>query len=276
MPVGAFLGLKLDTGDDEDGMVAVGDLGIALTSLSDLHADFTKKMGATGSETNFQIRDLRKGSTILEFVGMGIGLIDQGLIMHQFHGHVAKQFAGWTTKKFLKDKKPVDAQARKIEAMAQAVANSEDGNLALAYQRETSDERETLMMTKQDAQKMLENFSSARQNFKEDVPLINYDTPQRLLMRLYQHNQDPNPSEKKRTAHKAIIRDIDLKARPLSYGGQTVSDELNEIVSEQPYGSIIFDVDVSLVREDGTLKTYRLEQIHGFFEDWPTNGMVRS
>ena len=125
---GAFLELTLDTGDSDD-MVGGGNLGIALTSISDLYEDFSRKLGASDAETSFQVRDLRKGSTIIEFVGMGIGLMDQALILKQFHGHVATQVKGWIGSKFVDDKKPIDAQARKIEAMAQAVANSEDLSL---------------------------------------------------------------------------------------------------------------------------------------------------
>lgn len=262
----AFLRMKLESGDDDP--IGVAELGLALTSISDLYEDFAISMGASQAESGFLVSDLRKGSAILEFVGMGIGLMDQALILRQFHKAVKTQVTT-SVEGFAEGfSKRDDAQARKIEGLARAVADSEDGSLSLAYLKENESEREVLMMTKQDAQKMLENFSSARERAKEDAaPLLEYEKPCRMLMRLYQHNQDPNPSEKKRTSHKAIVRDIDQKPRPLTYLDQIVATELNDIISENPYAGILFDVDIELVKEDSALKAYRLVAIHGWFED---------
>ena len=264
--VGAHLELKLETSSD---LVGVADLGLALVSLSDQYEDFAIKMGATEAETKFEIQDLRKGSAYLDLIGVGIGLMDQALILKQFHGVVKAQVISWIGG--IPEKlnlKQADAQAKKIEGLARAVANSEDGKLALAYKRETENETEILMMTKEDGQSMLENFAKVRQQIKETPPpALDYDKPQRLLLRLYQHNQDPNPQDKKRTLHKAIIRDIDNKARPLTYLDADVAGELAGIISEVPYGQTIFDVDVELVREGSALKSYRLTAIHGHFED---------
>lgn len=263
--VGAHLELKLETSSD---LVGVAELGLALVSLSDQYEDFALKMGASEAETKFEIQDLRKGSAYLDLIGVGIGLMDQALILKQFHGVVKVQVTSWVAgipeKLTLKE---ADAQARKIEGLAKAVALSEDGNLALAYKRETDNETEVLMMAKQDRQAMLENFAKVRQQIKETPPpALDYDKPQRVLLRLYQHNQDPNPQDKKRTLHKAIIRDIDSKARPLTYLDADVANELAGIVSELPYGKTIFDVDVEMVREVSALKSYRLTAIHGHFE----------
>ncbi|MFK7902643.1 MAG: hypothetical protein AB8B49_07345 [Nitratireductor sp.] len=264
--VGAYLELKLETKDEA---ISVAELGLALVSVSDMYEDFAIKMGASESETKFEIQDLRKGSAILEMVGVGIGLMDQALIIKSFHGATKQQVKAWISG-VPKDTAITDAksQALKIEGMAKAVADSEDGKLSLAYKRETDSETEILMITKEDGQKMLENFTAVREQMKKVSPAsLNYDEPQRVLMRLYQHNQDPDPSQKKRTAHKAIVRDIDSTPRPLGYIDQEIASELRELVSEVPYANTIFDVDVELVRENQALKSYRLVKLHGYFDD---------
>jgi len=263
----AYLELKLESGSEKP--IGVGELGLALTSISDMYEDFAIKMGAQGSDSKFEIKDLRKGSAIVEIIGASIGLMDQALILKQFHGSMKTHISAWTgivggSPKALKSGM---AQAKKLEGMARAVAESQDGNLALAYKRETTDETEVLMMTKQDGQAMLENFAAARQSIKDNVPVLESGGKARVLMRLYQHNQDPDPSNKKRTSHKAIVRDIDQKPRPLTYETSEVAEELKEIVSQVPYAENIFDVDLELIREDGNSKTYRLVNIHGYFDD---------
>ncbi|MEP1229618.1 MAG: hypothetical protein ABJG88_02980 [Litorimonas sp.] len=211
-------------------------------------------MGATRAETKFEIQDLRKGSAYLDLIGMGIGLIDHALILKQFHGVVKAQVTSWIGG--IPDKldlKEADAQARKIEGLAKAVAESEDGNLTLGYKRETENETEVLMMSKQDGQSMLENFAKVRQQIKEvPTPALDYDKPQRLLLRLYQHNQDPNPQDKKRTLHKAIIRDIDNNLRPLTYLDADVATELENI-----YTCLRDETNEVLVPEDQRKRAHK-------------------
>lgn len=264
--VDAHLELKLDTGGAR---VSVAELGLALTSMSDMYEDFSIKMGASKAETAFEIQDLKKGSAILHLIGMSIGLMDQAIILKQFHEMFGTQIASWI--KGVPSQLPsseAQSQAKKMEGMARAVGESEDGELTLAYRRESEGETEVLIITKQDGQKMLENFDAARKQAKElPPPMLDYDAPQRVLMRLYQHNQDPDPSQKKRTAHKAIVRDIDSTPRPLGYLNQDVAEELREIVSIAPYATTLFDAEIELVREGMVLKAYRLVAIHGHFDD---------
>lgn len=264
--VGAHLELKIENSGTR---VNVGDLGLALVSVSDMYSDFAVKMGATDAESAFEVKDLRKGSAVIDIIASGIGLMDQAVILKNFHDIVKNQVTEWISgvPEFSK-KTEAESQASKIEGMARAVADSEDGKLSLAYKRETEEETEILMVTKEDGQKMLENFATARQTAQELIePSIDHDKPQRVLMRLYQHNQDPDASQKKRTYHKAIVRNIDGKPRPLSYLNQEVAGELSDIVSTVPYVSTLFDVDIELVREGGALKSFRLANVHGYFDD---------
>lgn len=262
----AYLELKLNA---DDNYVSVAELGLALVSVSDMYEEHAIKMGASKAETKFEIQDLRKGSAVLEIIGASIGFLDQALILKSFHDAAKTQIKSWISG-IPKELEPSAAQiqANKIEGLARSVAESENGSLSIAYKRENEHETELLLVTKEDGQKMLENFSIARQRAREK-PLVDlsYEKPQRVLMRLYQHNQDPDPSQKKRTAHKAIVRDIDSVARPLSYLDQDIATELRNIVAQVPYANTIFDVDVELVKEDGSLKSYRLVALHGYFDD---------
>ena len=264
--VGAHLELKIENNGTG---VSVGDLGLALVSVSDMYSDFAVKMGASKAESAFEVKDLRKGSAVVDIIASGIGLMDQAVILKNFHDIAKTQVREWISGlPEFSNKTDAQSQASKIEGMARAVAESEDGKLSLAYKRETEEETEVLMLTKEDGQKMLENFSLARQAAQELIePSIDHDEPQRVLMRLYQHNQDPDASQKKRTSHKAIVRNIDEKPRPLSYINQEVAGELSDIVSAVPYVSTLFDVDIELVREDRALKSFRLVNVHGYFDD---------
>lgn len=263
----AFLRMKLKSGEDGD-PVGVAELALALTSISDMYDDFAKGMGASEAASDFVVTDLRKGSAELVFAAVGIGLMDQALVLHQFHGVIKANVTKWVSGKVERFGPRDDSQAKKVIGLAEAVRDSENGEMTIAYEKEGNGETERVLITNQDAEKMIRNFGSAREAYKEDQrPAIEFDKPQRVLMRLYQHNQDPSPSEKKRTSHKAVVRDIDSKPRPLTYENSEVSEELNEIVSQTPYGGVMFDVDLELVREDAALKAYRLLNIHGYFDD---------
>lgn len=207
---------------------------------------------------------------IVEFAGLGIGLFDQTLILHQFHNLVSSKVKSLIAGKNLAAPNPIEmAQSQKIVGMVKAVSDSDDGNMTLAYQKEGNDgERESLIVTKQDAQAILRNFGAASsQQVLLTSPAEDFSKPRRALMRLYQHNQDPKVADKKRTQHKATIADFSSSPRPLTYETHDIAAELSEIVAREPYGETIFDVEALAITEGDKIKAYRLIQIHEWFRD---------
>ena len=86
-------------------------------------------------------------------------------------------------------------------------------------------------------------------------------------MRLYQHNQDPLAGEKKRTQHKAIVSQYGEAPRALLYENQEIADELNQILASESYAKILFDVTLIVLKIGVRIKSYRLMEIHQYFED---------
>ncbi|MEO0467630.1 MAG: hypothetical protein AAF216_13900 [Pseudomonadota bacterium] len=265
---GGSLELVLDTTEP----VEVRDFSLMLSALASQYDDFLDKTyGQPDSDTRFFVKEVRKGSYIIEMAAIAVGMMDQAIILKQFFeltkGHVRNLLAGEHRSE------PVQENKRHIVDMVQAVANSDKGSLTLAF-RERNDpdgaSDTALVITKDDAGKLTRDFESDlfASEQKEAVFSEERSAPRRVLMRLYQHNQDPNVANKKdRTQHKAIIRDIDDKPKTLSYDTEMVADELQDIVSGRPYQDIIFEVSIAAVYEGERLRIYRLLEIHSWYEE---------
>lgn len=265
---GGFLELRVDTKDEP---VEVTDFAAMLTSIASQYDDFLRdSYGIPDAESRFYIKELRKGSLIVHFAAATIGMMDQAIILKQFfditRGHV-QAFIGGTERPAR-----VREKGKQLADMVRAVAESEDGNLALAYRETTEADGSSdiaMVVTKQDANDILRRFAlderPAIQNEEEPVTI---EEPKRVLMRLYQHNQDPNvASKKQRTGHKAIIRDFDIEPKILTYETEELADELAEIVGGNPYQDIVFDASVIRVEEKGKLRVYRLVEIHNWYRE---------
>lgn len=264
--VGGMLELKLDTKNP----VEVRDFGKMLNSVAVQYDEFvTETYGEQKTDARFYIQEIKKGSIIVEFAAVSIGMMDQAIILKQFVEITKSHVGAYLGAPNLNSRKTTPKKGDHLVDMVRAVANSEDGTLTLAYKESDSDgSGAALMVTKGDAETLTHNVF---QNPNPAPLMLTVDednlTRARGIMRLYQHNQDPKAASKKRTNHKAIFRDVDNKPRPLTYDSDALATELSEIVSENPYGEILLDVDYLLVKEGSDLRSYRLAQIHNWFMD---------
>jgi len=265
--VGAHLELTLDLSSP----VEVRDFSDMLGSVADQYDQFIEyAYGEHETDSRFYIKEIRKGSIIVDFAAATIGLMDQTIILKQFFEITKQQTLSMIPRYSSRDSTPPKSapdNKKHIGTMVRAVAKAEDGKLTLAYKETSPDGSEVAMVvTRDDAKDVMSNIFTA--DTAPVLKVIEGKTPlskeRRALMRLYQHNQDPNVSEKKRTGHKASVRDIDDKHRTLAYETEELSDEMADIVSTSSYADIIFDVTILEVYEGETLRSYRLQEIHGW------------
>lgn len=261
---GAFLELIID------GMEAieVREFSATLNSLADQYQHFIENTyGSTDVDARFFIKEIRKGSFVVEFAAISVGMMDQVIILKQFFGLTKTYISGMLSGK--ETPKEVEERDQQVVDMVRAVANSQDATLSLAF-KETKgaagDSETVLVVTKQDAQDLVSNFApkiEATPQLPDDAESVE-TKPRRVLMRLFQHNQDPNAGNKERTGHKALIRSIDEKPKTLNYETLELADELADIVSGNPYQDILFDVSVVEQRDGKKLMGYRLVEIHNW------------
>ena len=263
--VGAVLEVKWDIHNP----IEVRDLGDALTALASRYDDFAKtSFGAKESDCRFYIQEIRKGSIIIEFVGLSVGLIDQALALYHFYGVLKQEALIYVSGRL--PERHSNERGRDYAEIVRAVANSDsdDASLAFAYRETKSNGDEVVFaLSKGEAKNLTTQVLTARES---EVPKLSVEDEtghRRELMRLYQHNQDKAAGKKKRTNHKAIITKYDDKAKALLYETPMLSTEVAKIVSEEPYSELIFDVTVVVCFEAEKVKAYRLIEIHNSFLD---------
>ena len=93
------------------------------------------------------------------------------------------------------------------------------------------------------------------------------ERPRRVLMRLWQHNQDPNVAMKRQTGHQAIVSDIADRPKPLRYQSELAAERMASILDGEPYQHLIFDVTIVPRVLEGKVKAYYLVEVHEWFED---------
>ena len=264
--VGAVLEIKWDVHNP----IEVRDLGDALKALADRYDDFSKvRYGAKASDARFYIQEIRKGSIIVEFVATSVGLMDQGLILKQFYTLVKGDLGAYARGLIPKGHKNENAQS--YAEILRAVLNSDGDDDAISFafrEKKANGDEAAFALSKGDVKDITSQVFTSLNRDETIENLVSRETePRRELMRLYQHNMDPSAADKKRTNHKAIVSRYDRSPKALLYANKTVADELKEIISEEPYGQIIFDVTAVVCSENGKIKAYRLIDIHDSFED---------
>ena len=272
---GAHLELKIDLGEE---LIEVRDLGKMLAGLANEYDAFVKgHFDDVDHEARFYVREVRKGSTIIDFVATAIGMMDQILILRQFYevtsGNIKSLATGVPPKALDSSRK------RHLSDMVKAVATSESGTMSLAFrEREADGSEAALVISKGDAQNVVENSISNLNNLLTKAPegIEEAGPPQRCLMQIWQHNQDECAAQKKKTGHKVKIGKFDPKPKPLIYENQEVAQELHDILDKEPYSKIIFDVTAAPVVMDEKLKSYQLVEIHQYFEDDETPPLIEA
>jgi hypothetical protein len=264
--VGGYLQLKIDIAEP----VEVRDLGVILNSMAEQYDDFVlATYGEQETDARFYINEIGQGCIFVNFAAATIGMMDQVIILKQFYEttklYIDGLLGGGSTLPPLAEK-----EAGHIVDMVRSVAASDNGSLRLAYKEAAPDGSErSLVITKQEAREIVEKVGRLSPEPKVALPLDDLEAskPRRVLMRLYQHNQDPRVASKERTGHKAVVKDIDDKPKTLTYETELLADELADIVAGKDYSQIVFDVTLEAVREGASLKSYRLIEIHNWFLD---------
>ena len=260
----AFLELKIDGLE----AIEVREFSATLNALASQYEHFVDlAYGSAVEDSRFFIKEIRKGSFVVEFAALSVGIMDQVIILKQFFGLTKTYISGMIAGK--KTPQEVRERDHQVVDMVRAIADSEDATLSLAYKETKGDQGNSetvLIVTKQEAKDLVSTFGPKSENniLLEDPQSSFESEPKRVLMRLYQHNQDPNAGNKERTGHKAIIRSLDEKPKTLNYQDLERADELADIVSGNPYQDILFDVTVIEQREGQKLMGYRLVEIHNW------------
>lgn len=264
--IDGYLELRVDLKEEP---MEVRDFGTMLNAFADEYDEFVlHAYGREETDARFYIREIRKGSIIVGFMASAIGLMEQFVLLKQFYDITTTHLMALKSG-MLPDRLPID-KADRYAAMVKAVADSEDGRMTLGFRHSDSDGSETeMILYKGDAQQLVSSVSELKA--ANQPKMVSYEddiaAEQRVFMRLYQHNQDPHVSRKSRTGHKAIVRDIDEKPKTLTYENELIADEFADIVSGHDYSTLVFDVTIQAVYEGPVLKSYRLVEIHGWFED---------
>lgn len=261
---GAHLELSIDTPDP----LEVREFGDLLGSFAAQYDEFVQgTYPDSRAEARFYVQEVRKGSIIIEFAAATIGMMDQTIILKQFlelTKDVVSAYLGTGIK-------PPDPNKRRhMVDMVKAIAQSQDGKLALAYRERDADGSEAqLIIGKDEAKDILQNAANLPALNPPKVPDLESPTgpPKRALMRLYQHNQDPKAAEKKSSAHKAVVSEFSDKPKPITYEAPEVADEIAKVLEDEPYASTIFDVTVAPRLLDGKLKAYNVIKLHEWFPD---------
>lgn len=268
----AYLELKVDGSQPYE----VGEVALMLRSIADQYNEFASGfMGPDMVDARFYVKEVRNGSLVFDFAAVTIGLMDQTTIISQFYTLMKDRVGSMLTPSESADSpaavtnvKPEDAGH--ISDMVRAVAGSPDGTFQLAYREWQDGERseKTLLITRDDADDLVKAAASLHQSAIPDKrEQLTESPPERVLMRLFQHNQDPKVSTKERTNHKAVIGRFASGPKVLTYETEDIADDLQEIVSQVPYADTLFDVEVRAIYLEEKIKTYRLTRIFGHFPD---------
>lgn len=257
--------------------VEVHELADILRAFSDQFDDFIEHEYASEKvDPKFFVQDIRRGSIVVDFAASAIGLMDQFIILKQFY-EITKIQVG----SILGGSTPSDITDRgkqHLVDMVRAVAASDDGKMTLGYRHIDQDGcEEILVISKSDSVEILDVLGkpSSVTIPAPEVKRINVGETKRCFMRIFQHNQDPNVADKARTGHKAIVQAIDPLPRVLRYDSEEVADALSDIVQNNAYPELLFDVTVEQLLEGTKLKGYRLVTIHGWARDDDADDQVK-
>lgn len=219
-------------------------------------------------DARFYVQEVRRGSIVIEFVSSVIGMMDQAIILKQFFELTAGQARAYIG--LLGAPIPEPSKRQHLVDMVRAVATSEDGKLTLAFRERESDGAEAALIIGKDEAKEIVSRASEFPNLGPLPILVAGPVdgkPERVLMRLYQHNQDPKAAEKKQSAHKAIILKFSNKPRANTYETSDVARQIADILASEPYATTLFDVTAAPRMDGDKLKAFNVIELHEWFPD---------
>lgn len=264
--VDAYLEMRISLGEEE--LIQVRELSNMLGGMADRYSAYVNaEFPGEADQAKFFIHEIRRGSIILEFVPVAVGIMDQISIIHNFWNLTSSTLKAYAegTASGLRDRN--NDTDRSVAAIVEPIAKSANGNLSLAVrERETNDGRERMIVI--DAGEARAAFKTASA-FLGPLPSLEI-TPQtetrqhdRVTMYFEQTNRKRDTSGKK-TGEKVLVPQLDPKERALIYQSENAERQVKREMLDDPENIYhkAFLVDLYADYRLGRVTLYRLTHVH--------------